>query len=145
MIIDTIVGVLAFFGAIFVLMAAIGIVRMPDTYLRISVTTKAATLGVGMLMIAAGIYFAEIAIVTKVLAIILFLLLTAPVSAHLIGRASYFSGVKLWDKSVLDDLKGKYEKNSHLLKSGFEKELEERRERKIGDPLNFEEDVKEKP
>ncbi|MEE2771151.1 MAG: monovalent cation/H(+) antiporter subunit G, partial [Bacteroidota bacterium] len=47
----------------------------------------------------------------------LFIFLTAPVSAHLIGRASYFVGIKLWDKSVMDDLQGKYQKNSHILKS----------------------------
>lgn len=117
MITEIIVGILALFGALFVLMAAVGIVRMPDTYLRISVTTKAATLGIGMIMLAAGIYFYELAVITKVLAIILFLLLTAPVSAHLIGRASYFSGVKLWEKSVEDDLAGKYDKHSHGLSS----------------------------
>lgn len=117
MITEIFVGILAFFGAIFVLLAAIGMVRMPDTYLRISVTTKAATLGVGLLLFAAAIYFRDISIVAKILAIILFVLLTAPVSAHLIGRTSYFSGVKLWKHSVMDDLKGKYERSSQTLKS----------------------------
>ena len=117
---DIIIGIFAFLGAIFVLLAAVGVVRMPDTYLRISVTTKAATLGIGLLLVAAAVYFKDISITTKVLAIILFILLTAPVSAHLIGRASYFSGVKLWKNSVLDDLKGKYDKTSHKLKSGIE-------------------------
>lgn len=117
MIIEILVGVLAFFGAIFVLLAAIGMVRMPDTYLRISVTTKAATLGVGLLLFAAALYFRDVSIVAKILAIILFVLLTAPVSAHLIGRTSYFSGVKLWKHSLMDDLKGKYEKSSQTLKS----------------------------
>ncbi len=114
---DIIVGTLATFGTIFVLLAAIGLIRMPDTYLRISVTTKAATLGIGLLLIAAAIYFDSLSITTRVLAIILFILLTAPVAAHLIGRASYFIGVKLWDKSVMDDLEGKYKKTTHKLSS----------------------------
>lgn len=125
MIIDTIVGIVATLGALFVLFAAIGFVRMPDTYLRISVTTKAATLGIGLLMVATAIYFDEISITTKVLAIILFLFLTAPVSAHLIGRASYFIGIELWDKSVMDDLKGRYNKITHRLNSESDKNNQE--------------------
>lgn len=106
--VDIIVGILAFLGTIFVLLAAVGLLRMPDTYLRLAVTTKAATLGIGLLMIAAAIYSYDLALTAKVLAIILFILLTAPVSAHLIGRTSYMAGVKLWKNSVMDDLKGKY-------------------------------------
>lgn len=111
-------------GAVFILLAAVGVVRMPDLYLRISVTTKAATLGIGLLLLAAGVYFNEFGIYSRVLAIILFMLLTAPVGAHMIGRASYFTGVKLWSRSKLDDLKGKYHPKSHELSSekGHEKD-----------------------
>lgn len=119
---DFIVGILAFFGSIFVLLAAVGMIRMPDTYLRISVTTKAATLGIGLLMIAGAIYSNDLSITAKVLAIILFILLTAPVSAHLIGRTSYFAGVKLWKNSVLDDLEGKYDPSTEVLKSDLEED-----------------------
>ncbi len=115
--INIIVGILAFLGTVFVFFAAVGIIRMPDTYLRISVTTKAATLGVGLLMIAAAIYSYELAMAAKVLAIILFILLTAPVSAHLIGRTSYLAGVKLWKDSVMDDLAGKYNRSTEELSS----------------------------
>lgn len=114
---DLIIGILASFGALFALLAGIGIIRMPDLYLRISVTTKAATLGIGLIMFAAGIYFNESSITTRVLAIIFFLLLTAPVGAHLIGRSSYFTGIELWKKSKMDDLNGKYDVKSHSLKS----------------------------
>lgn len=122
MITEIIVGILAFFGSMFVFFAAVGMIRMPDTYLRISVTTKAATLGIGLLLLAAAIHSYEIGITAKVLVIILFILLTAPVSAHLIGRTSYFSGVKLWRDSVMDDLKGKYNSTTEILSSGAEKE-----------------------
>lgn len=117
MITEIIVGIFAFLGTMFVLLAAVGILRMPDTYLRISVTTKAATLGIGLLLMAAVIYFNETSITTKVLAIILFIVLTAPVSGHLIGRTSYFSGVRLWKNSVMDDLAGMYQKKSQVLRS----------------------------
>lgn len=111
-------------GALFILIAAIGVVRMPDLYLRISVTTKAATLGIGLVLIAAAVYFNEFGIFSRVSAIILFMLLTAPVGAHMIGRASYFTGVKLWKHSKLDDLQGKYHPKSHELASDMENDKE---------------------
>ena len=117
---DIIVGIFAFLGTIFVFLAAVGMIRMPDTYLRISVTTKAATLGIGLLLLAGAIHSNEIAITAKVLAIILFIMLTAPVSAHLIGRTSYYSGVKLWKNSIMDDLEGKYNSSTEILKSDLE-------------------------
>lgn len=119
---EILIGILATLGTIFVLLAAVGVIRMPDTYLRISVTTKAATLGIGLILAAAAVYFSEISITSRVLAIILFILLTAPVGAHLIGRASYFIGVKMWKKSVIDDLEGKYKKTTHELKSDLEED-----------------------
>ncbi len=108
---DIIIMILSATGAIFILLASIGLVRMPDIYLRISVTTKAATLGVGLVLVAAGIYFNEASVISRVIAIICFLLLTAPVAAHMIGRTAYYTGTKLWDRSIIDDLKGKYERN----------------------------------
>lgn len=120
MITDIVVGVMAFLGTLFVFLAAIGLIRMPDTYLRLAVTTKAATLGVGLLLIAGAIHSYDLGSTAKVLAIILFVLLTAPISAHLIGRTSYFSGVKLWKGSVMDELKGQYDINTQKLRSGKE-------------------------
>lgn len=102
---DIAIMIIVTLGALFVLLAALGIVRMPDLYLRISVTTKAATLGVGMILIGAAIYFNEASITTRALAIVFFLLLTAPVGAHLIGKASYYVGIPLWKRTVVDDLK----------------------------------------
>lgn len=103
-------------GTLFILLAAVGLIRMPDLYLRISVTTKAATLGVGLLLLGTALYFKEISITTRSIAIIFFLFLTAPIGAHLIGRASYFIGLPMWKNSVIDELKGKYDKKTHSLK-----------------------------
>lgn len=123
MITDIVVGVLAFLGTIFVLLAAVGLIRMPDTYLRLAVTTKAATLGIGLLLIAGAIHSYDLASTAKVLAIILFVLLTAPISAHLIGRTSYFVGVKLWKGSVMDELQGKYDSTTQELSSKEEESV----------------------
>lgn len=107
-------------GALFILIAAIGMLKMPDFYMRTSVTTKAVTLGVGLMLGAAAIHFQSLHVTTRVLAIIIFIILTAPVAAHMVGRAAYFTGVKMWKESVMDDLEGKYNKTNHILKSGEE-------------------------
>lgn len=129
MVTNIIVGILACLGTIFVFLAAVGIIRMPDTYLRLAVTTKAATLGIGLLLLAAAVHSYELAITAKVLAIILFLLLTAPVSAHLVGRTSYLIGIKLWKNSVMDDMEGKYDSATQILRSG-EEDSAEKKEKK---------------
>src|SRR5690606_21139189 len=112
---DILIVTLSTFGAIFILLAAVGFLRMPDTFLRISVTTKAVTLGVGLILASAAIHFDDLSVTSRVLAIILFIILTAPVGAHLIGRTSYFLGAKPWKGTIMDELKGKYEPHSHRL------------------------------
>jgi multicomponent Na+:H+ antiporter subunit G len=122
---DIIIMIIVSLGTLFILLAAIGLVRMPDLYLRMSVTTKAATLGVGLILIGLALYYMETSITTRVIAIIVFLLLTAPISAHVIGRASYFVGVPLWKKTKIDELEGMYNTKTHDLMSGLEDEEEE--------------------
>ena len=115
---DILIMILSFIGSLAILIAAIGILRMPDFYLRLSVTVKAATLGIGLLLMGAAIYFSELSVTTKTLAILFFLVLTAPVAAHMIGRTAYFIGTPLWKDSVIDELKGQYLKDTHELMSG---------------------------
>ncbi|MCH8555049.1 MAG: monovalent cation/H(+) antiporter subunit G [Schleiferiaceae bacterium] len=114
---DILIIVFSSLGALFILIAAVGLLKMPDFYLRVSVTTKAVTLGVGLILSAAAVSFSSFNVTTRVIAIIIFIILTAPVAAHMIGRAAYFIGIKMWDKSVMDDLEGKYHRNSHTLGS----------------------------
>jgi multicomponent Na+:H+ antiporter subunit G len=108
---------LVIIGSLMILISAIGLIRMPDIYMRMSATTKAATLGVGFILIGTAFHFWEVGIVSRLIIIIIFLLLTAPVAAHMIGRASYIDGVELWEKTSLDELKSKYDKDTHELKS----------------------------
>lgn len=119
--IDIIIGALCTIGALAILIAAVGILRMPDFYLRLSVTVKAATLGGGLLLLSAAFYFPdEVSVTTKALAIIFFLILTAPVAAHLIARTAYLINTEQWKGTTQDDLAGKYDKETHELGSGEE-------------------------
>ena len=70
--------------------------------------TKAGTLGAGLILIAVAFFYADLGITLRSLAAITFLLQTAPVAAHLIGRAAYYSGIRLWEKTWIDQLKDRY-------------------------------------
>lgn len=103
-------------GSAFILISALGLLRMPDLYMRMSATTKAATLGVGFVLFGTAIHFLDVGIISRAVIIFSFLLITAPVAAHMIGRAAYFNGVPLWKGTKDDELKGKYNEDTHELK-----------------------------
>ncbi|HMR82056.1 MAG TPA: monovalent cation/H(+) antiporter subunit G [Niabella sp.] len=116
--INIIIAIISTIGALAILFASIGILRMPDFYLRLSVTVKASSLGVGLLLICAAIIFPDDAsVTTKAIAIIFFLIITAPIAAHMIARTAYFTGTRLWKGSVVDELDGMYNKATHQLQS----------------------------
>ena len=104
-------------GATLMLLAAVGVLRMPDLYSRMQAATKASTLGSGCLLLAVAVHFADLAITVRVLLIVVFILLTAPVSAHMIGRAAYFVGVPHWKGTTVDELRGRYDRRTHTLDS----------------------------
>lgn len=101
---DLPIAILMSAGTLFQVIAAIGILRLPDFYMRISATTKASTLGASFILGATALYFNNAAVSGKIIAIIAFIILTAPVAAHMIGRAAHKSAVPLWKESVRDDL-----------------------------------------
>jgi multicomponent Na+:H+ antiporter subunit G len=92
-------------GAVFMLIAAIGVWRFPDVFTRMQAATKAGTLGVGCLAISVAIHFAELAVTVNVALIALFFFLTSPVAAHRIGRAAHRIGVPLWEGTLRDELR----------------------------------------
>jgi multicomponent Na+:H+ antiporter subunit G len=96
-------GFLALTGATLVLLAAIGIVRMPDLFTRMQAATKASTLGLGCLLGAAAIALADSSAVVRVVSIGAFVMLTSPVSTHVIARAAYLTKVALWEGTALDE------------------------------------------
>jgi len=102
-------------GTLFMFLAALGVARMPDIFTRMHASTKSATLGVGCLMLGAALHFNDIGVSARALAVIVFLFITAPVAAHMIGRAAYFSGVPLWPGTLSDELKGRYDLGTHAL------------------------------
>ncbi|PLT34015.1 monovalent cation/H(+) antiporter subunit G [Bacillus sp. V5-8f] len=102
-----IAGILILLGAFLSLVSAFGIVRLPDVYTRNHAASKSSTLGIMSILIGTFIYFflEHGHFNSRILLGVVFIFITAPVAGHIISRAAYNTGVKLWDKSVLDDLK----------------------------------------
>jgi multicomponent Na+:H+ antiporter subunit G len=104
-------------GAAFMLLAAVGVLRMPDLLTRLQATSKATTLGVGCLMIGVAIHFGEFGTVLRACVIVVLFFVTAPISAHVIARAAYLLGSGLWDRTIIDELEGRYDETTHRLRS----------------------------
>lgn len=74
-------------GSLFVLVAAIGLLRFRELYSRMHATTKATSFGILLLVAGAGLYFATWEVAIKAVLVILFVYLTAPLAAHSIARS----------------------------------------------------------
>ncbi|MEF0939769.1 monovalent cation/H(+) antiporter subunit G [Rhizobium sp. BR 362] len=113
-----IVAFLLLTGALFSLIASIGIVRLPDLYSRMHAASKAGTVGSGLLLLAVGVHSQDLPILARALAGFVFFVLTAPISAHLLSRAAHKAGHRLMPPSVRDDLsKGPIEQRSYKMKN----------------------------
>lgn len=100
--IETLTALLALAGGLFSFVAALGVLRLPDVLIRMHASTKAGTLGCGLILCAVALHFGDGEIVARAVTAIVFLLLTAPVAAHMIGRAAFRTGVPLWRGTKLD-------------------------------------------
>jgi multicomponent Na+:H+ antiporter subunit G len=102
-VIEIVTSVMWIVGPGFALLAALGVLRMPDVFTRMQASTKASTLGLGCVLIGAALQFGDTASVIRLLSIGAFTFLTTPVSAHVIARAAYRADVPLWQGTVLDE------------------------------------------
>jgi multicomponent Na+:H+ antiporter subunit G len=102
---DWVVAALFLLGSGFMGIAALGVWRLPDVYARMHAASKSTVLGAGLLLGSLALHFGETWVVVEALAVLTFLVVTAPVAAHVIGRAAYRLGVPLWRGGVVDDLR----------------------------------------
>lgn len=105
-------GLVLVSGAVFSLLAAVGVVRLPDLYTRMHAASKAGAVGGGLILIAVAVLSQDAAVAVRALVGVVFLLLTTPVSAHLLARASYLSGYKPCNETVVDELGSNKDQNS---------------------------------
>lgn len=100
-------------GITFDFVGCLGLVRFPDVYNRLHSSIKCVTMGTCSILL--GLFFYKGFTPTGVRALLCmgFLLLTAPVSAHVLARSAHRSGIKLWEGSVCDKYKEDTQGDSH--------------------------------
>jgi multicomponent Na+:H+ antiporter subunit G len=106
-------------GLLFSLLGCLGLIRLPDIYNRLQAATKCVTLGACCIMISLVIRYGFNESGIKGLFAIPVLFFTSTVGAHALIRGSHIFGIKLWDKSIIDDYEadgygsGSYPKNQN--------------------------------
>lgn len=97
-------------GALLMFLSAVGVVRMPDLYTRMSASSKAAGLGSSLVFAAVAVHFGSLDVAARAIAAIVFIFLTVPVAAHMVARSGYLARVPLWHRTIQDDLAGRYDR-----------------------------------
>ena len=96
-------AIITLMGSIVLLIASIGLIRMPDVYNRLQVGTKATTLGT--ILTLTGLAFVMPGWSGKLILLIFFIMMTNPVSSHVLARAAYFIKIPFTKRTVVDKLK----------------------------------------
>lgn len=93
-------------GIFFLLLAALGVLRLPDAFLRMHAATKAGLAGAGLALFGAAAAIGTVEAWVKAALALLFLAATAPIASHLLGRAAYISGAEMWKGTKTNALDG---------------------------------------
>ena len=104
-----IAGAVVLAGSAFSLLAALGVLRLPDVYTRLHAASKAGVVGAGLIFAAVAVAAADLPIAVRAIFGIFFLLLTTPVSAHLLARAAYLKGFRTSHITNTNDIDKKWE------------------------------------
>lgn len=106
MLINSLIVIFIAVGVFFILVTAIGLIRLPDVYSRAHAASKSATLGVMSILIGVFLHFwlIEGNFNPRIILGIVFLFITGPVGGHMMAKAAYFSGVPLAKETVRDDM-----------------------------------------
>lgn len=103
-VVDLIGSVLFLLGCVLTLVAAIGALRFPDLLARMHAATKPQVLGLVLTMSGLALTLGNAQVTWKLSLVVLFQFITAPVSAHIVGRAGYRTGKVRADLLVVDEL-----------------------------------------
>lgn len=114
---QAVAGLLLVGGGAFCVIAAVGVVRLPDAIMRMHASSKAGTVGCGLVLLAVALVFPDVGTITRDLAAIAFLLVSTPIASHMIGRAAYASGTSLCASTVADELRDTQDDPRNRLKT----------------------------
>jgi multicomponent Na+:H+ antiporter subunit G len=97
-------------GSLFMLVAAIGVVKLQDVYMRMHAITKAASLGAILMLVAVYLLHREWIVLIEALMVVLFVIFTAPIASHMIAKAAHITRMPKGDGYVMDELEEAEEK-----------------------------------
>ncbi len=103
-VLDVVVAVLLLGGVGLAVLAALGLQQFDDVFARMHAATKPATLGLVMILVATALRLNDGRAVTKLLLVGVLQFITAPVGAHMVGRAAYRAGTELSERTQIDEL-----------------------------------------
>lgn len=104
MIIDWIAAFLLVSGSLFMLVAAIGVVKLSDVYMRMHAITKAASLGAILMLASVSLIYIEWLVWVEALMVVVFIIITAPVASHMIAKAAHKTHMPKGPGYVMDEL-----------------------------------------
>ncbi len=105
-VVDVVAAVLLLAGSVLAVLAGIGLQRFPDVFARIHAATKVTTLGLVLILGGTALRIGDPGDAAKLALVAVLQLVTAPVSAHMVGRASYRAGTEMSDRTAIDELAG---------------------------------------
>lgn len=111
MIIEWIGSVLILTGAVFMLISSVGLIRLADFFMRNSASSKAIVFGLLLILLGVAIYYNDTVVFIETAAIMFFMFLITPLSAHIMSRAALITKVRFWEKTNLKELED-YEKRT---------------------------------
>lgn len=101
---DLLGAVLLLLGALLNLIAAIGLTRFPDLLTRMHSATKPQVLGLALIGLGLSLILRDLAASLMLLLVVTAQMVTAPVAAHMVGRASYRAGQMREDLLMVDEI-----------------------------------------
>lgn len=99
--VELLISVLLLLGGLFVLVGSIGLIRLKDLYVRLHAPTKATTLGLGGILLGSMVYMSHQHgyLTIHELLITLFLVITAPVTAHILAKVALHHEVSMMKRT----------------------------------------------
>ena len=85
---EIIVSILVLLGSLFILIAAIGVLRFKDVFSSLHATTKATSFGLLLILTGVALHFLTFIVVVKAVLIVVFIYLTAPLAAHSVAQTT---------------------------------------------------------
>jgi multicomponent Na+:H+ antiporter subunit G len=103
---DALAALLLAAGTLLTVLAGVGVLRLPDVFARMHAATKSSSLGLALVLLGAALRMRGVGDTAKLVLVIALQFLTAPVAAHLVGRAAYRAGEALDHVTEVDELAG---------------------------------------